>query len=138
MSGEDSAFAIIRERAQRWMEAWRDQDLPTLEDTLAADYSLIISSAPAERIERDRWLAMIGTYVASRVEYLDVEMRRMSPDLVVMSSVLVADATMGDVDRSGRFFCTDLWREENGLWKVCARFSSPLFDDSASINQMSR
>lgn len=38
---------------------------------------------------------------------------------------MAPEATLGDADRSGSFFLTDVWRlEPDGQWRVCARYSS--------------
>ena len=42
-----------------------------------------------------------------------------------MSAIADQQARLGEVDRSGSFFLTDVWRlEPDGQWRVCARYSS--------------
>ena len=121
------------------MAAWQAQDRGALETFLATDYSLVIASAPGQRFERDSWIEIaVGPYVCTRFAYRDVQLREVGDGLVAMSAVADFDATMNGVDRSGLFFVTDLWRREGEDWKVCARFSSPLQDDFASIREMTR
>ncbi len=136
MAGE---FRGLVETSKRWMQAWIDQDRDVLESIVADDYSLVIASAPAERFERAAWLDIaVGAYRCARFAYEDIQLRQVAPGLVAMSAIADFDATMNGVDRSGRFFVTDLWRVEDGSWKVCARFSSPLAADDASIREMLR
>ena len=133
----DASFDLVVQTSKRWMQAWMDQDRAKLEDMLTDDYSLIIASAPGERFERPQWLEIaVGPYRCTRFSYEDVQVREVAPDVLAMSAIADFDATMNGVERSGRFFVTDLWRREDGRWKVCARFSSPLQDDAASIREM--
>ena len=115
----------IEERSNRWMQAWVEQDYATLKDSLATDFALIVSAAPDRMFERARWLATCGTYRASSFRYRNVVVRELAPGLAVMSALADQVAAMGDVDRSGTFFLTDVWRrEDDGQWRVCARYSS--------------
>lgn len=120
-----SIAATIEQRSGRWMQAWVDQDYAVLEDSLAPDFALIVSAAPKQMFARDRWLATCSTYRASRFAYRSVVVRELAPGLAVMSAIGEQEATMGDVDRSGSFFLTDVWRlEPDGQWRVCSRYSS--------------
>ena len=117
--------AIIEERSNRWMQAWVDQDRATLEDSLAADYALIVSATPDQRMDRDRWLATCDHYRGSSFAYRSVQVREVGNGIAVMSAIADQQARLGDTDRSGSFFVTDVWRlESDGQWRVCARYSS--------------
>ena len=130
-------FAGLVETSERWMQAWKDQNRAVLEEVLADDYSLVIASAPGERFERDRWLEIaVGPYKCSRFAYSDIQLRDLGNGLAAMSAIADFDATMNGIGRAGRFFVTDVWRREDGGWKVCARFSSPMQADAASIREM--
>jgi hypothetical protein len=115
----------IEERSRRWMQAWVEQDHAVLEDSLASDFALIVSAGPGQLFVRERWLATCGTYRATSFHYQSVLVREFAPGLAVMSAVAEQVATMGDVDRSGAFFVTDVWRlESDGQWRICSRYSS--------------
>ena len=117
--------AIIITRSNRWMQAWVEQDYATLEDSLAPDFALILSAAPEQLFPRERWLATCGTYRASQFAYRGVTVRELAPGLAIMSAIADQVAAMGEVDRSGSFFVTDVWRlEPDGQWRVCSRYSS--------------
>ena len=117
--------ATVEERSDRWMQAWVRQDRTVLEDSLASDFALIVSANPTQRFERALWLATCDTYLASSFVYREVQVRQLSPGIAVMSAVADQQARLGEVDRSGSFFLTDVWRlEPDGQWRVCARYSS--------------
>ncbi len=133
---QDAEFAAIEHRSRLWMDAWMAQDRAALEPFLADDYALIISSVPEHRVEREKWLqTAIGPYLCTRFAYDGIQMRRISDDVVVMSSVTDFDATMDGIDRSGRYFVTDVWRREQGNWKICVRYSSRPGEADASIRR---
>ena len=117
--------ATILDRSDRWMQAWVKQDRAVLEDSLAPDFELIVSATPTTPFPRDRWLATCDRYTCARFAYRDVLVRELAPGLAVMSSIADQLASLGDADRSGAFFLTDVWRlEPDGQWRVCARYSS--------------
>jgi ketosteroid isomerase-like protein len=131
--------ATMFDRSDRWMQAWVEQDRATLEDSLAPDFALIVSSMPNERFERDRWLATCDIYRCSSFAYRDVQVRELAPGLAVMSAVADQQAQMNGVDRSGAFFLTDVWRlEPDGEWRVCARYSSHPEPGSASAQALGK
>lgn len=115
------------------MQAWVDlgsarageSARAVLEDSLAPDYALIVSAMPDQRMDRARWLATCDRYVCTRFEYRNVQIRELAPGVAVMSAIAEQVATLGDADRSGSFFVTDVWRlEGDGVWRVCSRYSS--------------
>lgn len=134
--------AIVEQRSSRWMQAWVDQDRAVLEDSLAPDFALIVSANPSQPFERARWLATCDVYRATSFRYRDVLVRELAPGLAVMSSVAEQVASMGDVDRSGSFFVTDVWRlEPDGEWRVCSRYSAypePLAASSQTLHALGR
>lgn len=123
-----------------WMRAWMDQDRATLDAFLGPDFALIVSTVPDKPLERFDWLEMAVTaYVCTRFEYEGVHCRHISSDVVAMSAIADFDAAIGGVDRSGRYFVTDLWRRapssEHG-WQICARFSSRPGEADASVSAL--
>ncbi|HEX7929965.1 MAG TPA: nuclear transport factor 2 family protein [Sphingomicrobium sp.] len=115
----------VEEMSNRWMQAWVEQDRATLEQVLAPDYVLIVSAAADRTMDRATWLASCDRYVAQSFRYRSVQVHEPLPGMAVMSAVAEQIATLGDVDRSGSFFVTDIWRRApDGRWQVCARYSS--------------
>jgi len=114
----------IERAARRWMEAWVAQDRVVLEDSLAADFALVVSAFPDRPMVRDAWLATCDRYRCTRFEWRDVVVRAIGDGLAVMSSIAEQQAELDGHDRSGAFWLTDIWRREpDGAWRVCARYS---------------
>ncbi len=124
----DPDFHAVVAASTLWMRAWMDQDRAALDAFLGPDFALIVSTAPTKPFERENWLeTAVTAYVCTRFIYDNVHCRRISSDLVAMSAIADFDAAIGGVDRSGRYFVTDLWRRAESSahgWQVCARYSS--------------
>ena len=130
-------FETVISTSKRWMQAWINQDRATLESILAPDYALIVSTGPDHRFERGDWLTTaVGPYVCTRFAYEAIQVRAIADDLMAMSAIADFDASMAGIDRSGRFFVTDLWRRRDGRWQVCARYSSPPSIAEESVRAM--
>jgi hypothetical protein len=119
-------FDNILSASERWMRAWQDQKRNALEQLLAPDFALVVSTAPHYRFSRENWIDLaMGSYECTRFAYEHVQFHRISSDIVVMSAIADQDAQLGLEDRSGRFFVTDVWKRVGHGWKVCARYSAP-------------
>ena len=124
---------VVEERSNRWMKAWVAQDRATLEEMLAPDYALIVSSVADRSIDRATWLATCDRYIARSFQYRDVQIRELAPGIAVMSAIAQQEAKLDEFDRSGSFFVTDIWRQSpDGRWQVCVRYSSHLEPAGAS------
>ena len=116
---------VIEAAANRWMQAWVERDSAVLEDSLAANFALVLSATPALLVDRATWLQTACTrYVASNFSYHNVQVRELGPGLAVMSSIAEFSAEIDGVPRNGPLFLVDIWRQNKGQWKVCARYSS--------------
>lgn len=135
--------ATIEQRSNRWMQGWVKRDLPVLEDSLAADFSLIVSASPKEQFNRQSWLATATSrYTCSEFRYRQVQVRNVSEDVAVMSSIAEFTADIEGVPRNGPMFVTDVWRREaDGRWRVCRRYTShpePSGDSSEALEGLKR
>lgn len=134
--------ATILARSRAWMNAWVEQDRAILEDSLAPDFALIVSAMPDRRMDRDLWLATCDRYTCASFAYRGVQVRELAPGLTAMSALADQTAAMGNVDRSGTFFLTDIWRlEPDAQWRVCARYSShpePAGASSGGLGKLGR
>ena len=102
----------IEAAANRWMQAWVHRDAKVLEEILAPDFALVVSAIPSVRLKRADWLQTACTrYLAG-------------PGLAVMSSIAEFRAQIDGVPRNGPLFIVDVWRHDEGRWRVCARHSS--------------
>lgn len=136
----DTDFDAVVDASTRWMQAWMDQDRTTLDAFLGPDFALIVSTVPTKPFERSDWLeTAVTTYVCTRFAYEDIHCRHVSGDVVAMSAIADFDATIAGVDRSGRYFLTDLWRRASGIghgWQICARYSSRPGEPDASVRAL--
>lgn len=132
----------IEELSKAWMQCWINQDRAALEEFLAPDYALVISSVPQHVFDRANWLrTAIGPYICTRFDYDAVQVRDLGDGMAVMSAVADFDATMEGFDRSGRYFVTDIWRQvpdSRYRWQVCSRFSSKPGEADPSVRAMTR
>lgn len=121
----DDPAQEVEHAAIRWMQAWVTLDRAVLEDSLAQDFTLTVSAFPAHPMSRQAWLDTCDRYRSSRFAYRDVQVREIADGIAVMSSIAEQEAELDGHDRSGAFWLTDLWRrEDDGTWRVFARFSS--------------
>lgn len=123
----------IETAANRWMQAWVERDAAVLDQSLAPDFALVVSATPALQLDRSAWLQTACTrYVASEFRYRDVQVRELGPGLAVMSSIAEFSAEIDGVPRTGPLFIVDVWRQDKGRWRVCARYSSSPEQGAAS------
>lgn len=115
---------LIRDLQQRWMKAWQQQDAAALEHILADDFVFTLSTDPTKPFRRSEWMQMaLGSYTCETFTYENMAVRLLDHYAVVCSH-LRQRASIGDIDRSGRFLLTDIWRRDGDMWKVIARYSS--------------
>lgn len=120
----DDRLQEVERAATRWMQAWVALDRATLDDSLAEDFTLTVSAFPTRPMTRQAWLDTCDRYRCSRFAYRDVQVRLIGDGLAAMSSIAEQEAELDGHDRSGAFWLTDLWRrEDDGKWRVFARFS---------------
>lgn len=115
---------MIRRLQQEWMDAWVRQDLVAIEQILAPDYTLTVSSMPGRPITREEWIGMLPRYTADAFEYRDMRVLLFGDVAVVSSVGRGVGAQVNGADRSFPFFLTDVWERRNGRWQVVARYSS--------------
>jgi ketosteroid isomerase-like protein len=114
----------IEDLSSQWMQAWMDQDRAALEVLLAPDYSLIVSSLPDQRFDRKTWLdTAMGSYRCTKFGYRNVQVRDLG-SVAAFSAIADQVAQLGGTDRSGSYWVTDIWRNGEDGWQVCARYSS--------------
>ena len=118
------------------MDAWVRQDLAAIEQILAPNYTLTISSMPARPVTREQWIAMLPRYTAEEFEYRDMRVRQFGDVAVVSSIGRAIGAKVNGADRSFPFFLTDVWEKRDGRWQVVARYSSMPEQDTASSKQL--
>jgi ketosteroid isomerase-like protein len=114
----------IEDLSRQWMQAWMDQDQAALERLLAPDYNLIVSSLPDQPFDREAWLkTALGPYRCTKFDYRNVQVRDLG-SVAAFSAIADQEAQLEGADRSGSFWVTDIWRQSEDGWRVCARYSS--------------
>lgn len=116
----------IEAAANRWMQAWVKRDQAVLQDSLGADFSLIVSANPGQQFDRKSWLATATSrYTCSAFRYREVQIRTVNEQVAIMSSIADFTSDIDGVPRTGPMFITDVWRkEDDGTWRVCGRYSA--------------
>jgi len=118
---------------QEFSSAIQRRDHKALDERfLDANYSLRISDDPARKISRQDWLSTLDFYLVKNWQMRDFELREFG-NVAITSLVLFQEAEVRGVDRSGDFFLTDVWVQNNvgahrldaGNWRIAARYSSP-------------
>ena len=131
--------AVIEELSTRWMNAWVNLDYDVLEALIAPDFALVVSAMPNGQMSRATWLATCSRYRCAEFRYSGVQVRQLTHDIAVMSAVAEQQAELDGVDRSGKFWLTDMWRKNGDrAWQVCARYSSFPESEGASSLALDR
>ena len=119
----DTLSRLERRLANVAINRFRD----TLETAhlVSTDFTLRVGDAPERSIPRAIWGQPNNAY---RIESLNEQLyaaRRVTKDVAVVSFVLNQKATREGSDRSGVFYVVDVWKREDGNWKLIARYSTP-------------
>lgn len=128
----------IRSLQNQWMQAWVDQDRNTIEKILAPEYQLIVSSMPDRPITREQWIGMLPRYTAEGFKYEKMAVRIFGDTAVVSSLLTPSNAKVDGVNRSFRFFITDVWNRRDDRWQVVGRYSSMPEENTASSQALER
>lgn len=133
---DDAAALLAAEHA--WTAAMAAHDLPALERIVAPDCRLIVgvSGKPLQVMSRERWLGSIHLYQFESVAFEDVQTTA-AGEIGIVTLLWTQKASVNGVDRSATFFITDLWRREQGVWRVFERHSSRPEARTASSEMLS-
>jgi len=116
--------AQIKALQQKWMQAWAEEDLDTIDEILAPEFELIVSSHPERPITREQWIAMLPRYKTNGFAYDRMYLRFFGEIAVVSSFGKALGARVDGIDRSFTFFLTDVWQKRGDRWQVVSRYSS--------------
>ena len=113
------------ERWRGWQASIEARDVDAAAGYLADDYALELVQPDRSVVPREAWLALLPEYVVSgyRIEAQIVEV---SGDIGLILHRADQQATVRGADRSGPFVLTDVWRRQDGTWRVWRRHSTPL------------
>ena len=113
------------ERWRGWQASIEARDVAAAGGYLADDYALELVQPDRAVVPRAAWLGMLPDYVVSgyRIKSQIVEVQG---DVGLILHRAHQDATVYGDDRSGTFVLTDVWRHDDGTWRVWRRHSTPL------------
>jgi hypothetical protein len=125
---------IIETMENRWMRAWVQHDARALKSLTARKFMLLMGSKKPVILDARSWLeAATGRYVCSSYRFGDIYVRDLG-GIAIFASQLELEATMDEVDWSGRFWVTDLWKKGRVRrgWRLAQRVVS-LPDDNPEV-----
>lgn len=130
-------LSAIPALAQQWMDAWIARDGAALEGFLAPEFALVGAAFPGRAFARAQWLEVaVSGYDAESCTFADPLVRPIAagpPAVAAMSAVWTQVARQGEIDLSGRYWITDIWRQGGALgWQVVQRSSAALDTLAAS------
>ena len=102
-----------------------ERDIELAEGVLAPDFALVLVQPALTVMSRARWLQVLPDYVVHRHEVQEKTLDRSADCAAVMQRVAMQATVLGS-DRSGLFVTSDVWRLQNGGWRVWRRHSTPL------------
>ena len=115
----------ILDRADAWQRALEARDPDAAAEYLAVDYALVVTNPEPAVVPRAEWLRLLPDY---DVRGYEIQHRAVSirggVGVVVQRVAMTAD--VAGADRSGIFVLVDLWSEDDGVWRVWRRHSTPL------------
>ncbi len=120
-----SAENEILSRADAWQRALEARDPVAAAEYLADDYALVVTNPEQAVMPRSEWLRLLPDYDVRSYDIQHREVNVRAGVGVVVQRVTMTAAVAG-TDRSGTFILVDLWSDEDGVWRVWRRHSTPL------------
>ena len=76
-------------------------------------------------VPREEWLRLLPDYdvQAYEIQHREIDVRA---GVGVVVQRVAMTAVVAGTDRSGTFVLVDLWSEDDGVWRVWRRHSTPL------------
>jgi ketosteroid isomerase-like protein len=101
------------------------RDHTAADGILDADYALVTVQPTRAVMPRKGWLEVLDDYVVHSYEVTE-RLLDVDGDVAVAIHRAEMSATVLGKDRSGTFVITDVWRCQDGQWKVWRRHSTAL------------
>lgn len=117
---------IIETMENRWMRAWVQRDAKALKALTGRNFMLLMGSTKPMILDSRSWVEAATTrYLCASYRFGDIYVREVG-GLAVFASQLELTATLDDVDWSGRFWVTDLWKKGRvrRSWRLVQRVVS--------------
>jgi len=110
---------------RRFDDAVQQRDHAAAEESLDEDFALVLVHPSPALMPRARWLQVLDDYVVHSYAIEEQHVDQVDDVAAVLSRVQMQATVLGE-DRSGLFVLSDVWRRQNGGWRVWRRHSSPL------------
>ena len=122
---------VIETLEDRFMRAWVQRDARALKAVTARNFMLLMGSTRPAILDSRSWLEAATTrYLCSSYRFGDIYVRDLG-GVAVFASQVDLQATLDDVDWSGSFWVTDVWKKgriRRG-WRLAQRVVSLPDDD---------
>jgi hypothetical protein len=122
---------VIETLENRLMRAWVQRDAKALKAVTARNFMLLTGSTKPMILDARSWVEAATTrYLCSSYRFGDIYVRDLG-GVAVFASQLDMQATLDDVDWSGSFWITDVWKKgriRRG-WRLAQRVVSLPDDD---------
>jgi hypothetical protein len=125
---------VIETMENRWMRAWVQRDAKALKALTARNFILLMGSKPPVVLDTRSWVEAATTrYLCTSFRFGDIHVRNLG-GLALFASQLELKASLDEVDWSGRFWVTDLWKKSRvrRSWRLVQRVVS-LIDDNPEV-----
>ena len=121
---EPSAEDAVIRLEQSWATALRHRDFTTCEHLLSTGYFFTDGQGQRLRIASKKlWLDLARTYDIVEFTFDDARVR-VYGETAVVTMLATEHAKVAAQDRTVQYFITDIWRKEDGAWRVAERHSS--------------
>jgi ketosteroid isomerase-like protein len=114
----DALLALENE----WARAVSERDTGAAEKILADDFALTSEGGVSEFMPREEWLATLPQIETGSLS-CDVRQARVFGDTAVVRAHLHWEARMGELDFTGEYAVTDVFRKVDGRWRATWRIS---------------
>jgi ketosteroid isomerase-like protein len=115
----------LLDRWAGWQRAIERRDVEAAKAFLADDFALELVQPRRVVVRRQEWLATLADYNISAYAVLDQIVDIAGDIAVILHREEMTAIVLGE-DRSGAFVLTDVWRRQDGEWRIWRRHSTPL------------
>jgi ketosteroid isomerase-like protein len=116
----------LQAQAATFERCIRERDEEAAKSVLHDDFALIlVEPAPVVVMSRVRWLEVLREYVVHHYEVQHQHLDVASDCAAVLQRVDIKATVMGE-QRNGILITSDIWRYDQGEWRVWRRHSTPL------------
>ena len=115
----------FQELETKLMGAAQNKQMDVKEELVASDfaYSVALSGEPNQVMSRSEWMQGVKHYDISHFQIAMLTAHKFDNSVIVQFR-LTAEAASSNVDLSGEYVMTDLWRAKGSAWQLTRRWVS--------------